>query len=120
MSSSFYSPLWDPVIPELVTQWEASRTTRHIVHEVIGSSVPDVTLQFAGPRTGTMSALFDNEDAAFVLTRMLGGRDVIEFSDDTSSSAGMTFVANGTFTMTTDSQDHTRWTVTFPYLEVQQ
>jgi hypothetical protein len=118
VSSTFTGPTL-AAYPLLVTQWNASSSTRHIVHEILGNPIPDVTLQPAGPRTGTMSALFDNEADASALHTSLRGTDVLTFSDDDTATPGMTFIANGTVTITTDSQNQACWTVAFDYLEVQ-
>jgi hypothetical protein len=107
------------VAPSLVTQWAATSNTRHIVHDVLGSIWPDVTAQPAGPRTGTMSALFDSEEEAFELFNMLRSTSVITFSDSDTYTTAMTFLANGAINFAPDGQDRTRWTVDFTYLEVQ-
>lgn len=119
MSSTFTGPTL-AAYPLLVTQWDATSTTRHIVHEILGNPIPDVTLQPAGPRTGTMSALFDYETGAYSLYDALRSVNVLAFSDDDTATTGMDFIANGDITITTDSQNQNYWTVTFPYLEVQQ
>lgn len=119
MSSTFTGPGL-AAYPLLVTQWNASSSTRHIVHELLGNPIPDVTLQPAGPRTGTMSALFDYEAGAALLYAALRGTDVLTFSDDDTATTGMDFIANGTVTLATDDQNRRFWTVTFEYLEVQQ
>ncbi|ROS74990.1 carbohydrate binding protein [Curtobacterium sp. PhB130] len=107
------------ILPRLVTQWNASATTRHIVHEVLGNPWPDVTVQPAGPRSGTMAAIFDNEDDAVALYTMLTGTTVVTFSDDSTSFPTMRFLANGQITVQQDDQDRTVWAVTFSYMEVQ-
>lgn len=121
MSSSFtyINDATNAVQPLLVMQYAAASTTRHIVHDVIGSPWPDITLQAAGPRSGTMSALLATEDDANRLFAMLQGTTVLVFSDDTAVSTGMNFVANGTITMTTDDQQRSYWVITTDYLEVQ-
>lgn len=119
MSTTITAPSF-AAFPLLVTQLEATSTTRHIVHEVLGNPIPDITLQPAGPRTGTMSTLFDNEADASALYTALRGIDVLTFSDDDTATTGMDFIANGSVAITTDSQSQQYWTVTFEYLEVQQ
>lgn len=107
------------VLPLLVTQWNATANTRHIVHDVLGNPWPDITVQPAGPRTGTMSALFDNEADAAALFAMLTGTTVVTFSDDSTSITAMRLLANGSVTIAQDDQDRTKWVVTFAYQEVQ-
>lgn len=119
MSSTFTGPAL-AAYPILVTQWSAASATRHLVHEILGNPVPDITLQPAGPRTGTMSALFDSEDGAALLYAALRGTDVLTFSDDDTATTVMDFIANGTVTLATDDQFRSFWTVTFDYLEVIQ
>ncbi|MDP4333551.1 carbohydrate binding domain-containing protein [Curtobacterium sp. A7_M15] len=105
--------------PVLVTQWAASSQSRHIVHDVLGTPWPAITLQPAGPRTGTMSALFTSElDAADFFT-MLRGTAVLTFSDTDTLTTAMQFVATDAIQMAPDSQDSRRWVVTFGYMEVQ-
>lgn len=105
--------------PLLVTQWSATSNTRHLVHEVLGNPWPDVTLQPAAPRTGSMSALFDYEAAASLLYAALRGTQVLTFSDDDTATTGMLFIANGSVTIATDSQNQDFWTVTWEFLEIQ-
>lgn len=107
------------LIPLLVTQWNATATTRHLVHDVLGNPWPDITVQPAGPRTGTMSALFDNETDANDLFLMLTGTEAVTFSDDSTSITAMRLLANGSVTIAQDDQDRTKWVVTFAYQEVQ-
>lgn len=107
------------VLPRLVTQWNASATTRHIVHDVLGSQWPDITVQPAGPRSGTMAAILDSEDDAAALFGMLTGTSVITFSESTASIPTMRLLANGQVTVQQDDQDHVTWAVTFSYMEVQ-
>lgn len=107
------------ILPRLVTQWNASATTRHIVHDVLGTPWPDVTVQPAGPRSGTMAAILDSEQDAADLFAMLTGTSVITFSDDSTTIPTMRLLANGQVTVQQDDQDRTVWAVTFSYMEVQ-
>ncbi|ROP64690.1 carbohydrate binding domain-containing protein [Curtobacterium sp. ZW137] len=111
--------VYPQVTPRLVTQWNASATTRHIVHEVLGNPWPDVTVQPAGPRSGTMAAIFESEDDAVALYTMLTGTTVVLFSDDSTSFPTMRFLANGQITIQQDAPARTVWAVTFSYMEVQ-
>lgn len=106
------------VSPVLVTQYSATFTTKHLLHDVLGSATPDITLQPAGPRSGTMAALLDQERDAARLFQMLQGTTVMFFTDDDTDTTGMTFVANGSVTLSTDDQDKKYWVVTFDYLGV--
>ncbi|OII04316.1 carbohydrate binding domain-containing protein [Curtobacterium sp. MCBA15_008] len=107
-------------MPSLVTQWAATSQPRHIVHDVLGTPWPNVTIQPAGPRSGTMSALFDSEDGANDFFTMLRGTNVITFSDTDTYSTAMVFLAQDNITMTPDDQDRRRWVVSFGYMEVQE
>lgn len=118
-NSSFYLDADDySVSPLLVTQYQASSTTRHIVHEVLGTPWPDITLQAAGPRTGSMSALFDNEGDAYNFFLVLKGANVLQFTDLDTKYLGMSFVAMGQITFQADDQNRSYWTVGFTYQEV--
>lgn len=117
---STFDPAGSPnsVYPLLVTTYSATSTTRHLVHQVLGSASPDVTLQAAGPRTGSIAALFDTERGATILFQMLQGVDILSFSDDDSYFSNMTFIANGTITIAPDGQNAAYWVVAFDFLEV--
>jgi hypothetical protein len=121
MSNSIFSQFSQnySVSPVLVTQYQAAANTRHIVHEVLGSEWPDVTLQKAGPRTGTMSALFDNEGDAYNFFLVLRSAEVLFFQDLDTKYTGMYFVAQGQITFQQDDQNRAYWAVGFPYMEVQ-
>ena len=108
------------VRPALVTQYAATSTPRHIVHDVLGTPWPNITAQPAGPKTGTMSALFDTEDEANTFFTMLRSTYVVTFSDTDTYSTAMDFLAADNITMAPDEQDRRRWVVSFGYMEVQQ
>lgn len=70
------------VTPILVVEYVHRRQTRTIVHDVIGSGVPDVTLRPAGTRSGRLSAVLTDRGDVATLDAMLASAAVLTIASD--------------------------------------
>lgn len=86
----------DTLTPALVDGWDAERSARTIVHEILGTNEPAVTLRPHGLRTGTLTVVVGTSATlAGQLDDMLRAGDVLTLASTEQPSVGMTFVANG-------------------------
>lgn len=108
----------DTVTPILIDGYEATRESRNVVHVIIGTPEPAVTLRPAGPRRGTLTALFATRADALAAEAILAADDVLTFADPDVPSLSMTFVVDGDVTVGLDDETRALWTVAFSFLEV--
>lgn len=105
------------ITPILISGYESSRTSRNVVHPILGTNVPAVSLRAAGLRTGTLTALVANRAAAVALETVLAKALLLTYTDpDTTLS--MTFVLDGEARVKLDPDTLTLWTVVWDYSEV--
>lgn len=81
------------VVPWIVNGYQASQSGQSIVHQVLGASAPDVTVQPVGLRTGTLNLVFVGWDAAEACRAMcVNASGPLSFADGDVSAAAMSFV----------------------------
>lgn len=106
------------ITPELVTGWETDQETRNIIHPIIGSANPDVTLKPANLRTGTIELLFltasDANDAR--LAHATGG--VFQLVSTELSVVDMYYVVSGNINTVLEDSTRNVWTLSVDYQEV--
>jgi len=107
------------ITPILIDGYESTRASRNVVHAILGTPNPSVSLRPAGLRTGRLSALFENRAAAVALENVLAGAHVFTFTD-TDTTLSMLFVLDGDGQIITrlDPDTRRRWTVEWAYAEV--
>lgn len=103
--------------PRLVLGYQTSRQVPTVLHRIIGRGDPDVTLQPAGLRIGSMDLFYLDEPTATAAVELLAVPGVFTLDDDDTPSMGMAFVVNGQLTTRLDS-DTGRWVVGVGYAEV--
>lgn len=106
------------VTPVTVTGYAATRASRNVLHAIIGTPDPAVTLRPAGLRTGTLEALFDTRADAQSAVTILASDAALTFVDTDHPSISMTFVLDGDVTMALDDDTRALWLVSFDYQEV--
>lgn len=105
------------VTPVLVVEYAHRRSTRSIVHDVIGDAIPDVTLRPAGTREGTLRAVCTDPADVTTLDAMLAAPAVITVtSDDEPRLDGLRFVVAGDDTEVRLAGSRT-WEITWTYRE---
>lgn len=115
MTSSFTNGT-TAVIPRVVDGYKASRQSRHAFHPVLSGN-EDVYARPAGPRSGTMTAVFDGYASAAQLSTMLAGTTPVSFADSDRPELGMTFLADGDITLE-QSPGRSAWIITVAFREV--
>ena len=100
--------------PRLLLNWSQDYTARSLVHDVLGSGSPDVTLRASQTRSGYMTFLCYDRDQATALEDLHSGAAVTLLEDD---APVMTYVVNGAVRLTYVHSPGA-WTVDVDYREV--
>jgi len=104
-----------PLVPDLVLGYEATRAGRNVFHDIIGRADPDVSLQPAAPRAGTLELFFLTEAQAALAVDVHASPAVFTLTDSTFPTIGMRYVVDGSIGI---KLDNTRWIVSVDYREV--
>ena len=120
MATTITAGVGTTAAPDLLTvaSYKASRAGRTIVHDVLGSATPDVTVRPAGPPTGTMTLVYASEAEARACQALLCTADVFTLHDTVRPQAGMRFVVNGAVGLELDESTQRVWTVTVDFMQV--
>lgn len=108
----------DEFTPLIVTRHDYVFPNRNILHDIIGSNEPAVTLREAGLRKGSLSLRVADADAAAAAKAILGSASALTFTDSVTPSESMTFVLDGDIRVTLDSVTLLRRVIEFDYAEV--
>lgn len=109
----------DIVTPILVTGYESAREAQTIVHRVLGRAEPEVVLQDASLRTGTLEMLFASEADALAAEQAHAVAAVWSLTDPDRDSLGMSYVvAGGDISRVLDDETRSYWFVSVPFVEV--
>lgn len=108
------------VIVTTLTGYSAEREGRNIVHTIIGTPDPSVTLREAGLRSGELEALVPTLAMATDLETLLAGALPMTLSDSEVTGVNMSFVVpdGGRITVTLDDETRDRWLVRWDFQEV--
>lgn len=105
---------WEPL---LVDGWSEARTSRNVLHAIVGANDYAVVLRPAFLRSGTGKVLIEDEAEALALADALAAGEVMTIESDERESIDMTFVA-GTVRRTLDDATRDVWWVEFDYQEI--
>jgi len=105
------------IVPITITGFSSSRQSGNTIHRIIGASVPDVTMDYAGLRTGTLELVFDDLTKALAAENMFGNIGTVIMSDSDLPQLNMTFVTNGAIAVELH-EDRMHWLVRVDYQEV--
>lgn len=106
------------ITPELILGWDASQSSRNIVHEIIGKASPDVTLKAAGLRTGTLELLFISAADALTARTMLAQALPFLIESDEAFLDNFRFVVAGTISSALEDTTRNLWTISVDFQEV--
>jgi hypothetical protein len=109
----------DTLTPLLVEGWQSSRETGTVLHVVLGSNSPAVTVRPARLRTGTLRTLWDDFTVACIVEQALAAGAVWTLADDDRPEIGMTFVVSGAVELELDDETRRIAWVSFEYTEVE-
>ena len=106
------------VTPKLILEYEHTRATRSLVHDVLGRADPDVTLRAAATRSGRIRALLVSPADVSTLDELLSAPAVLSIaSTDEPRLDGLTFVvADADIRVTLEGQS--TWFVEWTYQQV--
>jgi hypothetical protein len=104
--------------PLLVLGYETSWAAGNIVHNIIGTTLPAVTLRAAGYRTGTLSLLYSDEALAQAAVQLHRKAARFSLTDTDRPSINMTYVASGSISLRLDPETLTIWVLEIDYTEV--
>lgn len=105
------------ITPTLVLGYEARRENRNVIHELLDSPDPAVTLRPAGRLTGTLALFFTTHAAAVAADTAHKAARIFTFKDTDLPAANMRYVTTGTTSIVLDN-GRKRWTVSVPYQEI--
>ena len=105
-------------VPDLVLGYESTRETGTIVHAIIGSASPDVTLRPAMLRTGRLALFYTTKDAAFAAEAMHNAASSFTIADTDVPDIGMTYVLAGQLGQALEDTTRARWILTVPFQEI--
>lgn len=104
--------------PVLFTGYESGRQAGTIVHAVLGSATPDITLRPAQRRAGEFELLFDSEHAAAAAESLLARGELCSVLSQERDSVEMVFVVTGRISRTLDDDTRDMWLVRFGFQEL--
>lgn len=101
----------------IIDGYTAARPNRNVVHPILGSTAPAVSLRQAGLRTGTLRLVFSSDSTAFQAHALLSSGVELTLASTERASINMSFVLAGAATIDLDSKTSVAWVVTFDYQE---
>jgi hypothetical protein len=102
--------------PLLILGYEASRTSRNIVHDLIEGMA--VTLVSPRPRSGTLGLLYTDETEAFAALELHAERTSFTLESLERSVTNMTYVIDGSVSIALDTATRDHWVVSIQYQEI--
>src|SRR5690606_6363938 len=109
----------DTLTPELVDGWEAAREGRTLLHTILGSNSPAVTLRASAPRTGTLRIVVGTDPSlAADIEAMLSAGSLLTLASTERAAVNMTFVVSGEVTTSLDGDTRSVWLIEAEFQEV--
>lgn len=105
-------------VPDLLLEYNTTRASRNVIHNVIGKAEPDVTLELDGLRTGTLHLFFEAKETAWEAYDALGAVATWELTDTDHPEINMNFVREGNMSIGLDPVGRRRWIIEMDYQEV--
>lgn len=107
----------DTLTATVMDGYEATREARNVVHEILGSNVPAVSLRAARTRSGTFRFMFVDAAVAQAALNMLGSASKITLADTDRPGVGMIFVAAGSVSIELEDSTRNLWVIECDYRE---
>lgn len=104
--------------PALVLGYSWDRQINNLAHDIIGSSAPAFTFRPAGAREGRFRYFCLNSEDAQALAELHADVGLFSISDDQVPAAAMTYVPQGTISVSLDDTTRVRWVVEVGFREV--
>lgn len=108
--------------PELLLIAKTDRAVRNVLHDIVGRADPDVSLKPAGLRTGTLSLLFNGEQAARDADLAFAGLGTWTLVDTEQATRSMKFALAPTGSLHLEQIEDldTSWRLDVPFQELPQ
>ncbi len=107
----------DTLTATVMDGYSATRQSRNVVHRILGSNAPAVSLREAGLRSGTHRLMFTSQTVAESAVAMLSSAAEVTLADTDRANVGMTLVVSGNLTIELDDETRDLWVVEFDYQE---
>jgi hypothetical protein len=109
----------DTITPTLVNGYRSGRPSRNVEHDILDRADPDVSLQPAGTRKGTLELVFDTEADAVAAETLHAGISTWLLGNTDHASVDMAYVlaAGGEVELELDDT-RKAWVVRVPFREV--
>lgn len=106
--------------PTIVDGYEATRTSRNIVHDLISGGIA-VTLISPRPRSGTLRLVYATESDAAFSVLLHAEETTFTLVDDDRDSLAMTYVIDGSgVEIALDDESRDVWVVSVGFQEVEE
>ena len=107
------------ITPDLILGWRSTRTSRTVLHTVIGKPDPDVTLRPSGLRAGVLRLFFLTSDDAHAAEALHTTAAVLHLdADPEQPDLSMAYVTAGPVDYAAATDEGRHWTLDVTYQEV--
>ncbi|HWU29340.1 MAG TPA: hypothetical protein VN041_09655 [Microbacterium sp.] len=107
------------IVPDIMDGFDAARDAGTLIHPVLGSPDPDVSLRPAGRRSGELRLVFSSAAGAVTAETVLAVPQVLALSDPDVGAVAMSFVvAGGQLRVEIDDETRSAWVLSVPFQEV--
>jgi len=104
--------------PVLINGYRSARAARNVLHPIIGSAAPSVTLRAAGLRTGTLAMLCETLADALALEAAHAAAGTLQLEDSDLPALNMLYVSSGSIEVELDTSTGTMWWVRAEFQEI--
>lgn len=107
----------DTLTATVMDGYNATRQSRTVLHPILGSNAPAVSLREAALRSGTHRLMFQTLTVAEDALAMLGSGYELTLADTDRANVAMTFVVSGDLRLELDDETRDLWVIEFEYQE---
>lgn len=104
--------------PTLVVGYESTQETANVIHEILGSLTPSVTVRGMKARTGTLITLWTTPEDAEACRLLHENLGVFALASTELPQANMDYIVAGAVTIVLDEETQRVWTVSIDYQDV--
>lgn len=105
------------ITPDLVLGYETARSSRNIVHQIIGGGIA-VSVIAPNPRSGVLSLFFSSETSAFAALNQHATETTFSLVSTDRTPINMTYVVDGDVSLALEDGTRNLWIVDVGYQEV--
>lgn len=105
--------------PLLIEGYRSTRDAGNLVHQIVASEWPAITLRPARPRTGRLRILCATLTEALAMEALHAGAAVVQLVDAEVPARNMTYVSSGEISVALDERTLTKCYVSVDFQEIQ-